>query len=321
MRRGAMKTAVAFIIFRRPDTTRRVFERIRQARPPRLYVIADGPRPEKVGEAEQVAAARMVVEQVDWPCQVTKIYSDTNLGCRDRVVSGLDAVFAEEAQAIILEDDCLPHTDFFYFCEALLERFSGDNQVRHISGNNFLFKLAKVDGPYYFSRYPHIWGWATWASAWSKFDREKMAWRTPESRNRVLKSLEDDKESANFWSELFFSMCDGKSKYSSWGYLWCLTCFSKNWLCVNPRVNLVQNLGDDLSATHTSGGLVHTNIKARTLRNLTRCPPVERHQKADREVFKIVFLQREIRWYRRLLSKLRITLGYWRKQVFSRISK
>ena len=133
-----LTTPVAFIIFKRPDTTRKVFEEIRRAKPPKLLVIADGPRPNIVGEAEKCAAARAIIDSVDWECEVLKNYSDENLGCKQRVSSGLDWVFDNVEEAIILEDDCLPHPTFFRFCEELLEKYRDDERVMKIDGTNIL---------------------------------------------------------------------------------------------------------------------------------------------------------------------------------------
>lgn len=135
-----LQTPVAFLIFNRPDTTARVFEEIRRARPPKLLVVADGPRFNHFGEAEKVAATRAIVEQVDWPCEVLKNYAETNLGCKRRVSSGFDWVFQTAEEAIILEDDCLPHPTFFRFCEEVLEKYRDDKRGLHISGDNFQFR-------------------------------------------------------------------------------------------------------------------------------------------------------------------------------------
>ncbi len=118
-----LKTAVLFLVFNRPDTTAQVFDAIRKARPPRLYVAADGPRANREGEAEKVAKVREIATAVDWPCEVRTLFRDANLGCKRAVSGALDWFFGEEEAGMVLEDDCLPHPDFFRFCDALLERY------------------------------------------------------------------------------------------------------------------------------------------------------------------------------------------------------
>ena len=139
MNNSQLKTPVAFIIFKRPHTTERVFEAIRQAKPPKLFVIADGPRAYRPGEAENCAATRAIIERVDWECEVLKNYSDINLGCKQRVSSRLNWLFDLVEEAIILEDDCLPHLSFFRFCQELLTYYRDEQQITSISGQNVQF--------------------------------------------------------------------------------------------------------------------------------------------------------------------------------------
>src|SRR6267142_406558 len=132
-----LKTPITFIIFNRPDTTARVFAEIARAKPPKLLIVADGPRVDRMGEAERCAQTRAVVERIDWNCEVLTNYSSVNLGCRNRVASGIDWVFEQVEESIILEDDCVPHPTFFRFCEELLERYRDDERVSQIGGANF----------------------------------------------------------------------------------------------------------------------------------------------------------------------------------------
>jgi len=129
-----LKTAVLFMTFNRPDTTKQVFEAIRKAEPPRFYVAADGPRADKAGEREKCERGRRITTQVDWDCEVRALFREKNLGCRAGVSSAIDWFFENEEEGIILEDDCLPSLSFLWFCEELLERYRGDMRVWHISG-------------------------------------------------------------------------------------------------------------------------------------------------------------------------------------------
>src|SRR3954469_1056167 len=169
--KGPLKTPVLLIIFNRPDTTRAVFEAIRQARPPKLYVAADGPRPNKESDAIRCELTREIINDVDWDCEVHTLFRETNLNCGVAPSSAFTWFFENEEQGIILEDDCLPSQSFFWYCEELLDRYKDDSRVMHIGGNNFLDGWHKdKDYSYYFSRSGHIWGWATWRRAWQKFD-------------------------------------------------------------------------------------------------------------------------------------------------------
>ena len=195
-----LQTPVVLLIFNRPDTTERVFETIRQAKPPKLLVVADGPRADKPGEAEKCAAVRAILDRVDWDCQVIQNYADTNLGCRERVSSGLNWVFETVEEAIILEDDCLPHPTFFRFCEELLERYRHDDRIMTISGNNLQFGRPHTEDGYYFSRYTHIWGWASWRRAWRFYDLEMKAWPELRNTNWLAEKMKSER-SANYWRQ------------------------------------------------------------------------------------------------------------------------
>lgn len=244
-----LKTPVALIIFNRPDTTAQVLQAIRLARPPQLFVIADGPRADRPDDARACAAARAVVDQVDWPCEIVRNYSDTNLGCRPRVVSGLNAVFEAVEQAIILEDDCVPHPTFFRYCEELLQRWQDDERVWSISGDNFQFGRRRTPHSYYFSRYPHVWGWATWRRAWRHYDDAMSLW--PEARDGGwLTDLFSSPAMAAYWRERFQATYENGE--SIWDYRWVLTCWLQNGLAALPNVNLVTNIGHGPQATHTS---------------------------------------------------------------------
>jgi hypothetical protein len=171
-----LSTPVAFIIFNRPDTTARVFEAIRRAEPPQLLIVADGPRVDRPSDVERCAAARAVIERVDWDCEVLTNYAEANMGLADRVSSGLDWVFSLCDRAIVLEDDCLPDPSFFRFCDELLDRYRDDERVMAISGDNFQLGRRRTRYSYYLSRYNHCWGWATWRRGWQHYDHRMQLW-------------------------------------------------------------------------------------------------------------------------------------------------
>lgn len=242
-----MDTAVAFIIFNRPDTTQKVFEAIRRARPPRLYLIADGPR--TPAEKQLTEATRAIAEQVDWPCTVAKFYSTANMGCRNRVITGLDAVFGIEDKAIIIEDDCLPDPSFFSFCETLLHRYQYRHDIMHIGGNNFQNGQQAGDGDYYFSRYAHIWGWATWQRAWRLYSHTLHEADFPESVFDHLSPPTYKQEEKIYWKAIY--EVAGNPNFNSWDYNWLFTIWQHKGLAIVPAKNLVLNIGFGENSTHT----------------------------------------------------------------------
>ena len=243
-----LQTPVAFFIFNRPETTRRVFEEIRRVRPPKLLVVADGPRFERPEEAEKCKIVRAIVDTVDWPCDVVKNYSDTNMGCRKRVSSGLDWVFKTVPEAIILEDDCLPNPSFFLFCEELLEKYRNDLRVMHIGGCNFQNGFKRGEGSYYFSIYPHIWGWASWRRAWKYYDVNIYSW-CKTINEEFLYTLFTDKKTVRYWKMILDKVQN--NEIDTWDYQWTYTVWSHNGLAILPKKNLVSNVGFSEEGTHT----------------------------------------------------------------------
>jgi hypothetical protein len=243
-----MNTPVLFIIFNRPDTTQRVFEAIRQAQPRQLFVAADGPREGKESEAERCQQARVLAEQVDWDCQVRTLYREKNSGCKMAVSAALHWFFENVEEGIILEDDCLPHPTFFRFCAELLEKYRDDKRIMMISGSNFQFGQKRGLYSYYFSRYSHIWGWASWRRAWQHYDVEMKLW--PMVRDTtLLQSLLADKGAVGHWSRVFDKVFAGD--VDTWDYQWTFACWTQNALTVVPNDNLVSNIGFGTDATHT----------------------------------------------------------------------
>lgn len=244
-----LTTPVAFLIFNRPDTTERVFEEIRRARPPKLLVVADGPRADRTGDAEKCKAVREIIERVDWPCEVHKNYSDTNMGCKLRMSSGLDWVFENVEDAIILEDDCLPHPSFFRYCEELLEKYRYNENVMMISGCTRLKNSNADTSGYFFSKYPHIWGWASWRRVWKLYDVEMKLW--PEIRDsEKYKDFCFSKEELSFWKKCFDLVYNGS--VDTWDAQVTFMSFCHKGLSIFPNVNLISNIGFGLNATHTT---------------------------------------------------------------------
>jgi hypothetical protein len=274
-----LKTPVAFIIFNRPDTAQRVFEEIRKARPPVLLVVADGPRSDHLRDAEQCAQTRAIVERVDWECEIWKEYSDVNLGCKKRVSSGLDWVFSKVKEAIILEDDCLPHPTFFQFCEELLQRYRDDDRIGHIGGANFQFGRKRGPSSYYFSRYDHIWGWASWQRAWKGYDPNLLLW--PRAREeKWLRDFLGDRSLVGYWANIFERVY--RRRIDTWDYQWVFHCWTQNRLAIIPNVNLISNIGFDTNATHTMGHSKFNNMRTEAIELPLSHPPfITRDSAAD----------------------------------------
>ena len=244
------KTAVLVVPFSRADCYERTLRAIREARPPRLYLAMDAPRPHVAGEAERVAATRAVTARVvDWPCEVRTLVAEKNLGPNPRVASAVDWIFSHEERAIIFDDDCVAHPTFFQFCDELLEKYADDERVGMISGNQFVpGGWPGADGASYaFARLGQIWGWATWRRAWRNYDYDMQAWPAAR-RSDFLSRIFPRRRDQVYWRKNFDDIRDP----GCWDYRWCFARWLHRQVAVVPAVNLSQNIGFRPDATHTT---------------------------------------------------------------------
>lgn len=246
-----MKSPVLFLIFNRPDTTARVLDAIRLARPSRLYVAADGPRMGRQAEAALCEQARQLIASVDWPCEVKTLFRDQNLGCKKAVSQGINWFFEHEEQGVILEDDCLPEPSFFDYCDELLERYKDDPRVMCISGDNFVAEGGGIAVPdsYYFSSFIHIWGWASWRRAWTGYDVDMKGWSVASCEAMLARRFPRNAPLRRYWLDVFQKVASGG--IDTWDYQWTYRCWSQEGVACLPGTNLISNIGFDARATHT----------------------------------------------------------------------
>ncbi|MDG1873864.1 MAG: glycosyltransferase family 2 protein [Mariniblastus sp.] len=316
-----LKTPIAFCIFNRPALTAKVFESIRKVAPERLLVIGDGPRAGNREDELRVRQSRAVLERIDWKCKLETNLSDKNLGCKSRMASGLTWAFEQSEELIILEDDCQPDPTFFSFCEQLLERYRHDDRVMMISGNNFQPKSPHDSDPaqqqaaesYYFSRWPHIWGWASWRRAWNHFDVNIESWPQTKQRGQ-LKDLFRSDEEYQHWASLFDQVHAGK--IDTWDFSWAYAFWRNKGLSILPTSNLISNLGFGPSATHTVDvNSKLANLKTERIETIIHPDHVEPNLAADLYTWENIISPpsptREIhnrpKWYRRLFGRSKPT--------------
>lgn len=281
-------TPVLLLLWRRPDTTRRLLDALRTVAPTRLFVACDGARPGDAEMAAAVAATRALVDAgVDWPCTVERLYADTNLGCRDGVSGALDWFFGQVDAGLVLEDDCVPHPDFFAFGAAMLDRFASDERIWVVTGDNFQQGRVRGDGSYYLSRYPHCWGWGTWRRAWQHFDRQLgfwPAWR----QSPAWRAWLPDPVERRYWGRIFERVHDGRLA-SSWAYPWTACVWRHGGLTVTPNANLVSNIGAGDAGTHMDARDRHRTPVAAPLGPLVHPSGLERDAAADACTFDLHF--------------------------------
>lgn len=276
-----VETAVLLLLFNRPEPTRRVFDVIRAVRPTRLYVAADGPRTSHPEDPERCDEVRRVATSVDWPCEVRTLFRTTNLGLRAAVTEALDWFFRHETAGVILEDDCLPDPTFFRFCSELLDRYADDERVMVISGDDYHPPDWPRECSYSFTRYPFIWGWATWRRAWRHNDPSMTDWPERRRSSWLLELGDGHRDFAAYWTDRFDDVAS--DLVDSWAYVWMYSCWVRGGLSIMPTTNLVQNIGYGQQATHTTVDDWRAAHLAAPMAFPLRHPgPVERDPRLDR---------------------------------------
>lgn len=244
-----LTTPILFMIFNRPDTTAKVFEEIRKIKPKQLFVAADGPRENREDEIKKCTQAREIATKVDWDCELKLLFRDKNMGCGVAPAENITWFFQHVEQGIILEDDCLPHPSFFRFCEEMLIFYKDNFKVAQISGDNFQHGKKRGDASYFFSKYTHIWGWATWRNRWQYYDFELKLADEYRRERLIEKKCSHPKEQA-FWHRKLDMLNGGKRK-DIWDYQWMFACWNMGGVSAVPNVNLIANIGFINEATHT----------------------------------------------------------------------
>lgn len=254
-----LSTPVVLLVFNRPQQTRRVFEAIRTARPPKLLIVADGPRANRPEEPALCTEVLNICQEVDWPCEVITNFASTNMGCRNRVASGLTWAFEQVQEAIILEDDCLPHESFFRFCQELLDRHRDDTSVAMISGDCFLpGGYNRTCASYFFTRYAHIWGWATWRRAIQHYDVTMKKWPEVNSQGWLEDFFQNDPTLVAYWRSIFTQVYNGH--INTWDYQLMLSFWLRGMISICPARNLISNIGFGADATHTKEANPRANM-------------------------------------------------------------
>jgi hypothetical protein len=288
-----IRTPVVLLVFNRPGPTARVLEAVAKVRPRTLLVVADGPRPDRPRDAEQCDATRGLFDRVDWPCDIVRNFAPVNIGCSRRVASGITWAFEQVQEAIILEDDCVPHPSFFPFCEELLERYRDDERVMHIAGSTYRRHAIATPYSYFFSLFNGCWGWATWRRAWRHFDAAVTRWDHLRHRSWLADLLEDQR-AVEYWRREFEDAHAHQGDASMWDHQWTFACWANSGLSIVPRENLVTNIGCGEDATHMYGGDDPTaNLPvAEVAFPLSHPPGVLQLREADRECIREVVLPR-----------------------------
>lgn len=247
MTKNKFQTPILFMVFNRLEETKQVFSEIEKINPQNLFVAIDGPR---IGNKSDRVAQKQIISLIkSSPLKknVTWLIRKNNLGCKVGVSSAIDWFFSKIDAGIILEDDCVPNQDFFYFCESMLKVYKNDTRVMMITGTNYQLQTKQIHTDYFFSQHYVIWGWATWKRAWEKYDVNMSSW--PELRSlNILSYLSHDYFIKKHFETTFDLIRD--DLVDTWDIQWVFACLFNSGLCIVPRVNLISNIG--VSGVHAT---------------------------------------------------------------------
>ncbi len=249
-------TPVLLIIFNRTVCLQRVFQRIREIRPAKLYLAADGPRTSRPEDVEKCEAARrLIINNIDWPCQLYTHLNEQNLGCGRGPASAITWFFEHEEEGIILEDDCLVDSSFFTFAQELLEKYRDDQRVGVISAMNMVGDAVPCQHSYMFSRITFgLWGWASWRRVWKDYDIDCKTLPELEKNNELFFS---DDPAVKWFFTISIKGIYEIGGYNGWDFQFGFANLIQSRLSIVPRQNLVQNLGDTGDGTHEPSKILH----------------------------------------------------------------
>jgi len=286
------ETPILFLVFNRPATTAKVLKKIKEIQPKFLFIAADGPRKNQPADIQKCKEVRHIIDSsIDWDCKVERLYREENLGCGLGVSGAITWFFQNVESGIIVEDDTVPDRSFFHYCEKLLDRYKEDTSVMHITGNNFAD--AKDDDPdYFFTRLPFVWGWATWKRAWNKYDYTYKNIPLIEKKTIIEKAFRN-KQISNFWTKTLSDFHLKPISYT-WDYQWFLSIWNNNGYVIQPKKNLVQNIGFNSEATHTVATDHHlSEVKAEELSNIEFVNSIKINTRKELENFQSYFMNKK----------------------------
>lgn len=304
----ALDTPVVMIVFNRPDRAEQVFARVREVKPRRLIILADGAREGHEMDEALCEETRAIAGRVDWPCEVTREFSDGNLGCGGRVTTGLDRVFAEVNEAIILEDDCLPHTSFFPYCAELLAKYRDDERVFAITGGKYPCEPRTQPYSYRFTRMFNGWGWAGWRRSWQSIDFSMAGYPAFKAQGQMARYSRSPLETQFFMNG--FDKAWTK-EIEPWDWALMFQAYTRHQLFVMPDRNLISNTGWGAAATQSRNPKhILSNLPTFPMAlPLSHPPTVSEDEAMDRKVYSMIgplvgprilrSIKKRLRWLRR----------------------
>jgi hypothetical protein len=243
-------TPVLFLIFNRPDHAQKVFNEIKKQQPKKLFVHADGPRNLERSDYQKCLESRKIIEQqVDWDCDLHLLFREETLGCGIGPASAISWFFEHVKEGIIIEEDCLPHPDFFGYCSELLDRYRSDERIMVIGATTYRDDYP-CDNSYAFTLYGTMAAWATWKRVWDMYDYTLSRFTRDQLKDKLKKHFYSRFEYKN-WLGLYDWIVKDEF-HSYWDWQLHFTIFYNSGIAIRPGQNMISNIGTGPDATHTA---------------------------------------------------------------------
>lgn len=291
------KTPILILVYNRSKYINKLLEILRKLNAQNIYVSFDGAKKHKedVNKCKEVTRS---INNINWKCNLYKNFLNKNYGCKLGVSKGLDWFFSKVKQGIIIEDDCIPSQDFFYFCEWSLNTYKHDKRVGGITGNNFLNNKVKLKDSFYYSKYAHCWGWATWRRTWKNYDKSVKFWENFKLSEKWEYFFLNHREK-KYWEKIFNNVVN--YSLDSWAYPWMLCIWKNEQLIITPKKNLVLNIGFNKDATHTNSKIHNFYYKVSKLKKPYVAPKkIIVNERADNYVFRNHYRGENYLWPNRI---------------------
>jgi hypothetical protein len=297
-----MNIPILILVYNRSLETRILINALRKIKPKRIFISSDGPT-KKLLDIKKNNKVKKIIKKINWTKNIQLNYMKKNYGCKESVSRGISWFFNQVKMGIILEDDCIPNKDFFLFTEKMLIKYKNNKKIYVVSGNNFLKNKIQVNDSYYFSKYNHCWGWASWSRAWKNYDKNLSKWNNFKN-TKYWKYKFDVKHEKIYWEKIF-NLCY-KKKIDSWAYPWLYSIWKKRGFCILPKVNLVKNIGFNINASHTFSHKKFFFPTKKLRQQITHPKIIKINSLADKFVFNNFFCPKNFLWPYRFIYLLNI---------------
>lgn len=277
-----MQIPILLLVYNRYEGTEKLIKILNKIKPKKIYIAADGPKLNNIIDIANCSRVRKLFDKINWRCKIYKKYNNYNLGCKESITRSLNWFFSKVKEGIVLEDDCLPNKSFFRFCNVMLKKYRYNNKIFCISGSNYS-KNTKIKSSYYFSKYPHCWGWASWRRAW-KYNETNISFWPKYKKTDIWKKLHTNYIEKIYWEKIFNTTYN--NNFNSWAYPWTLSVWKKNGLTIIPKKNFITNIGIGKNTENSFFRNSNDVYKSHSIKKINKHPRIiSVAEKNDLEVF------------------------------------